>query len=75
MPQMIANRIFVENDNRSTGKVGKILGVTQLTRDGDESILYSIHDSFTGQCISPKEAVYVEDFNRYIKAGKLLWRG
>ncbi len=74
MPLQIANRIFIENDSRSTGKVGKVLGVTQLTRDGDESILYSIHDGFTGQCISQKEAAYVRDFDRYFKTGKLLWR-
>ena len=74
MSLQIQNRVFIENNKKSTGLIGKILGVTQLTRDGDESILYAIYDGFTGQCISRKEATYVEDFNKYMKAGKLQWR-
>ena len=67
-----ADRIFIEKD--STGKVGKILGIAQLSKNSEESVLYSVHDIFTGQCISPREATFVEDFNRYMQAGQLQWR-
>jgi len=74
MALQIQSRMFIENNEKSTGLYGKILGIIQLTRDGDESILYAIYNSFTGQCVSRKEAAYIEDFNRYMQAGKLQWR-
>lgn len=72
MPLMIQNRIFIENDNRSTGMFGKVLGMG-LSPDGQDVIFYSTYNTI-GQCILNKDAARIEDFNRYLKAGKLQWR-
>ena len=73
MPLQIQNRVFIENDPRSAGMVGKVLG-TGLSSDGQDIIFYAVYNMM-GQLINPKDSTTVETFNRYFKAGKLLWRG
>lgn len=73
MPMQIQNRIFTEIHSRSDGMFGKVLG-TGLSPDGQDVIFYSVHNMM-GQCILNKDTARVEDFNRYLKMGKLLWKG
>ena len=72
MPQMqIQNRIFIENDPRSAGMIGKLLG--EGYHYGERVVFYTIFNMM-GQVIDPKHITTIDNFNRYMKAGKLLWR-
>ena len=72
MPMQIQNRIFVETDPRSAGMIGKILGEGYAY--GERAVFYEVHNMM-GQLIDPKHIATVDNFNRYFKARKLLWRG
>lgn len=72
VPMQIQNRIFIEDNPKSTGMVGKVLGEGYHYEEG--VVFYSIHNMM-GQVIDPKHIATVDNFNRYLKAGKLLWKG
>ena len=73
MPLMqIQNRIFIEDNPRSTGMIGKVLGEGYAY--GERVVFYEV-ENMMGQLINPKELATLENFNRYLKAGKLQWRG
>ncbi len=71
MPMQVQNRTFIENDPRSTGMVGKVLGEGYAY--GERVVFYSIHNMM-GEIIDPKHMAIIESFNKYLKAGKLQWR-
>jgi len=67
-----ADRIFIENDVRSVGRIGKIMGVGYDC--GEEVVTYATFDTM-GQLLSSKDSAMLETFNRYMQAGKLQWQG
>ena len=73
MPLQIQNRIFIEDNEKSIGLFGKVLGES-LSPDGQDVIFYAVYNMM-GQLVNPKDSATLETFNRYMKAGKLQWRG
>ena len=72
MPMQIQNRIFTEDNPRSAGMFGKILG-EGFAFNGERVVFYSIHNMM-GQLIDPKHIATIDNFNRYLEARKLQWR-
>ena len=65
------DKVFIENDIRSMGRVGKVTGVGYDC--GEEIVTYAILD-MTGQILSSRDSACLIDFERYFKAGLLQWR-
>jgi len=66
-----ADKIFIEDDMRSMGRMGKVTGIGYDC--GEEVVTYSIFDTM-GQLLSSRDSARIEDFNRYMQAGRLQWR-